>query len=538
MYIFYDTETSGLDKEFSQILQIALVFTDDDMNILSSKKVECRRSPWVVPSPGAMLITGFTPDQLKNNKLSHYEMMHEVDDWARAQYWPVIFSGFNNHGFDEEVLAHNLHQTLLDPGLTTAANAGNGQENTCCDVSVITRAVTMYMPGALTLETKNEFGYPSMSLMNVAQQNGVTLSSEDAHDAMNDIKATVGLAKVLKKLAPTIWDHMMTLSTPAGVDDFVRDHKIFTTGYLGYGKTRGAVVTAVTERAEDPAVVMFDLSYDPAPYLDMTVEQLKDVILTQNKRVKGPQPPKPFRMESKLRQPVLMPMQMSDAVIPAKFDEKQADARADAVRNHPSFAQNLARAAELAYAEEHPKPAYPQAEQQMGAIDPAVRSRLDKWMKDFNAAPDWPAAAAMLDGFYTEFEQDMKADPSLRRFVQFAGRIVFENAPGTLPPEKQQAMKQYIASHVLSSNPAAPQMTIAKAREELAKIEQERAEGKSKWQHVTDTQLRSLKLYYTAIEKEYAPYLNPGADQTPANDDSAPQVSNRANDRFRPGGGA
>ena len=74
MYIFYDTETTGLDKDFSQILQIALVFTDDKLNILSSKKIECRRSPWVVPTPGAMLTTGFVPDDLKNNPYSHFEM--------------------------------------------------------------------------------------------------------------------------------------------------------------------------------------------------------------------------------------------------------------------------------------------------------------------------------------------------------------------------------------------------------------------------------------------------------------------------------
>jgi NaMN:DMB phosphoribosyltransferase len=65
----------------------------------------------------------------------------------------------------------------------------------------------------------------------------------------------------------------------------------------------------------------------------------------------------------------------------------------------------------------------------------------------------------------------------------------------------------------LSPDVKAPYMTIAKARQELDEIERLRAAGK-KWQDVTDTQIRSLKLYYTAIEKEYADYapVSPAAN--------------------------
>src|SRR3989304_1097145 len=122
MFVFYDTETTGLDKDFTQILQIALAFTDDDLNILSSKKLECRTSPWVVPSPGALLTTRFAPDDLKNNKYSNYEMMQEVKAWICEQHWPLTFVGYNSIGYDEPVLAQNLYQNLLDQGLTSSKN--------------------------------------------------------------------------------------------------------------------------------------------------------------------------------------------------------------------------------------------------------------------------------------------------------------------------------------------------------------------------------------------------------------------------------
>src|SRR5690606_19080980 len=96
----------------------------------------------------------------------------------------------------------------------------------------------------------------------------------------------------------------------------------------------------------------------------------------------------------------------------------------------------------------------------------------------------------------------------------------------------------------------APYMTVAKARKELEQIERERTAGKPRWKDVTDTQIRSLKLYYTSMEKEYAPYYTQAA-QPPVNDNAtkgpdAPHGGNAppvdqghiarrsANDRFRP----
>jgi len=109
-------------------------------------------------------------------------------------------------------------------------------------------------------------------------------------------------------------------------------------------------------------------------------------------------------------------------------------------------------------------------------------------------------------------------------------------------------MKKHIASRLLNPDPKAPYMTIAKARKELEQIERERAAGKPRWKEVTDTQIRSLKLYYTAMEKEYAPYYTPatGAAPAPANDDKktppqhggnappAHDARRAAHDRFRP----
>lgn len=497
MFIFYDTETSGLDKDFSQILQIALVFTDDKLNILSSKKMECRRSPWILPSPGALLTTGFAPDDLKNNKYSHFEMMREIDTWVRSQHWPVIFSGYNTLGYDEPVLAQDLRANLLDPGLTVSGNKVNEGKNGRSDVMVVVKAMIAYMPGALKLDTINEFGSPSLSLMNVAAQNGVNLSFEDAHDAMNDIKATLGVAKVLQKAAPEVWDHMNSLSTADGVDEFLAGNKVFTHAQVAYGKARGFVMTSAVDG------VLFDISVDPLNYMNKTPEELKTIMSQKN--------PHPFRTIDKTAQPVLMPMSLSEPVIPAAYDEKLFAARADAVKGNAVFLKNLAEARDMM----RQPPAQlrlPELMGREGIQDSGLRDRVEAWKKDFVTAADWPARAALVDDFYKRFDVEFKKEEALRSIVNFAGRIIYENAPETLSPEKCGAMKRHIAMRFLNADPNVPYMTIPKARKELEKIEQERAAGRTHWKNVTDTQVRALKLYYTALEKEYAPFLGKAAD--------------------------
>ncbi|MDD9899646.1 MAG: exonuclease domain-containing protein [Alphaproteobacteria bacterium] len=518
MFVFYDTETSGLEKG-SQILQIALVFTDDDMNILSSKKLACRRSPWTVPTPGAMLITGFTPDDLKNAPLSNYEMMKEVDSWARAQHWPVTFVGYNSLGFDEERVSDNLRQCLLDPHLTTAKDAHNGQSNGRGDVAKLVKAAAIYAPGALTLKKKNDFGYPSMSLGNVAAQNGVHLSAEDAHDAMNDVKATIGVAQAVRHAAPRVWDEMMALSTVAGVDDFLQKNKLLTRSEMSSGRTRSVVQAPLWPVEQGGKHIMFNTAFDPAPYKKMTVDQLVKELTSKQWWEK-----RPFDVLDKASQPIMMPLDASEAVLPKDFDRNVREARAGELQQDATFMARLAQAAALAFPS---KPEMPQG----------MRDKLETWQHDFHNSASWQDDADKVRSFYEDFKTELQGPHAndVRQVVKYAGRQVFEHDPSTLPQEKQDAMKRYIAGRALTPDMTVPWATVPKARAELSKIEKERAEGSKKWADVTDTQIRALKLYYTAIEKDLSPYYTPPAQgqfNNVANDnraDDAPAMRNRKN---------
>ena len=104
-YIFYDTETTGKVTAFDQILQFAAIKTDAELNVLDTFDVRCRLLPYIVPSPGALLVTGATVADITTCPLSHFEMMRQVH--AKMHRWSeggAVFVGWNSMKFDETLL--------------------------------------------------------------------------------------------------------------------------------------------------------------------------------------------------------------------------------------------------------------------------------------------------------------------------------------------------------------------------------------------------------------------------------------------------
>src|SRR5207302_7421222 len=139
----YDTETTGTDRVFDQILQFAAVRTDDEFNELEHFNLRCRLLPHVVPSPSAMQVTGVAAAQLLNAELpTHYTMVRAIRE-KLLSWKPTLFIGYNSLDFDENLLRQALYQTLHPPYLT------NTDGNCRADALRIARASTLFAPNAL-----------------------------------------------------------------------------------------------------------------------------------------------------------------------------------------------------------------------------------------------------------------------------------------------------------------------------------------------------------------------------------------------------
>ena len=103
-YIFTDTETTGLDINFSQILQVGSLLTDENLVVEKEHSLFSKLLPWVVPSPEAFLVHKKI-ECLDDDSPTHYEMMCQLrEDWLN---WSInknpVFITYNGHRFDEEL---------------------------------------------------------------------------------------------------------------------------------------------------------------------------------------------------------------------------------------------------------------------------------------------------------------------------------------------------------------------------------------------------------------------------------------------------
>ena len=155
--VWYDTETTGTNAAFDQILQFAAIHTDDDLNEIGRFEVRSRLLPYVVPSPTALRVTGLTIDDLLNPAhLSHYEMVCQIRE-VLAGWRPSVFAGYNSIRFDEEFLRQAFYQCLHPPYLTNTDGSTRG------DVLALVQTAALLHPNALVVPLSDK-GRPVFKL--------------------------------------------------------------------------------------------------------------------------------------------------------------------------------------------------------------------------------------------------------------------------------------------------------------------------------------------------------------------------------------
>ena len=197
-FVFYDTETTGTNTTFDQILQFAAIKTDHGLRELERFEIQCRLLPHVVPSPSAMRVTGITVEQLTNASLpSHYQMVCAIN--AKLKEWsPAIFIGHNSLSFDEHLLRQALYKSLHPPYLT------NTNGNCRLDSLRIIQAAHHYVPGILSIPV-DEKGKQSFRLDRLAPANAFGQSS--FHDAMGDVESMIHMSRLVAERMESHWSN-------------------------------------------------------------------------------------------------------------------------------------------------------------------------------------------------------------------------------------------------------------------------------------------------------------------------------------------
>ena len=194
-YLFYDLETSGLNKAFDQVLRFASIRTDLRFRELDRQTVSVRLRPDVIYSPEAMLVNRISISDAKTG-ICEYEASRTIHSLLNEPGTTSV--GYNNLGFDDELLRFTFHRNLLPP-YTHQYDKG------CNRMDLLPIVVIFYLYRREVLTWPRDMDQPTIKLEHLSDVN--RLASGPAHDAMVDVEATVELARRLSR-EEEVWNYL------------------------------------------------------------------------------------------------------------------------------------------------------------------------------------------------------------------------------------------------------------------------------------------------------------------------------------------
>ena len=269
--IFYDTETTGIHKDFSQIIQCGSIFTDSNLIKKDQQNIGSAPLPWVIPQPKAML-TNKKINSFKSN-VSHYQMMKGIQqqwkEWCADN--PSIFVTYNGHAFDEELIRRQFWCNLLEPYIT------NTNQNGRLDLMLMIHNIASFFSEEISIPLFEDGPTISIKLEHLAKEHGIDVS--DAHDAISDCNFMIGLCETIKDRIPEVFDSFLNISIKEGVknllysDEFLALGEVFRRHSFKY-----PVVMCGADNSRPNDICFYDLSFDPDEILNLDFTEINKMV--------------------------------------------------------------------------------------------------------------------------------------------------------------------------------------------------------------------------------------------------------------------
>lgn len=416
-FVIYDLETTGLTKGFDQIVQVAAVYTDENLNIKEPYQARCRLMPHVIPSPEALYITGSRIEDLIDPGLpSHYEMIvqmrHVFESWC-----PALFLGFNSISFDEEFLRQAFYQSLFDAYLT------NTEKSARADVLSLCRMTAALRPDVL-VPGRDGGGAPIFKLAPLAEANGIEVPV--AHEAMADVMTTLALCRHIKEADPDIWSQFVRFGQKTSVEAFIKGEDAFVFSETIGNQCTPRVVTRIGQHTNQKIRhYCLDLCADFDALRSMSDEDLAGHCRSSDRpiiTIRSNTAPTLWAL-SDARPEHLEPFSHEDEVL-----KLVTELRAD-----QAFLQRLLKAAQAAEIEYPPSP-YVEEQLYSGSFAPPEDKER---MRRFHIA-DWVERAKLVEGFVDD------------RYRRLAQRLVYFERPDLLKPSARYAIEKEIGRRILT----------------------------------------------------------------------------------------
>lgn len=452
-FLWYDLETWGTDPRADRIAQFAAIRSNAALEIIEEPLTLWFRPPRdVLPSPEAAAITGLDPCALDVRGLC------EADAIAQAHAMmltPGTCSvGWNSLRFDDEFIRYTLYRNFHDPYQREWA-AGNSR----WDLLDFARLCHALRPEGIEWPLRED-GAPSFRLEHLAAANGIAHGR--AHDALSDVEATLGLARLFKARQPRLWDYHLTFRDKRVAAALLRPAGELllhvSSRYPALRACAGIVMPLMTHPSASNQVLVVELSDAPDAWLSLPADELAERLFTRSDLLGSERPRPPIKAVHLNRCPALVrPGHVRDVEWQRLgLDPQQAQRHAATVMQAGSALTEQLAAAFTRH--------YPPAEDVDAALydllplreDAAVRGQLHR------AGPD------RLAGFAARLR-----DP---RGEQLLFRYRARNWPQSLAPEEREIWRQHqrqrlggdALGHFNAALAALPAQTPAALREGLS----------------------------------------------------------------------
>lgn len=271
-FFWYDLETFGLNPCYDRIAQFAGQRTDLNLNPIGDPVVlYCRLSADYLPDPGACLVTGITPQEVKRKGLPESEFIQTINRLFSQAGTCVV--GFNSIHFDDEFIRNALYRNFLDP-------YEREWKNGCSrwDILDLVRACHDFRPQGINWPPAKENGNPVFKLTELTAANRIDQTG--AHDAMVDVNATIAVAKLIKEKQPRLFEHYLKLRQKTEVKNCLRlqdsPHPLLHT-CASFTNPHGctSMICAISPKVDqDNSIWCFDLAKDPSVLISASPESV------------------------------------------------------------------------------------------------------------------------------------------------------------------------------------------------------------------------------------------------------------------------
>ena len=291
-----------------------------------------------LPSPDALMVTGITPQKTVEEGYSEAQFARMLSEEIFTP--DTIAVGFNNIRFDDEFIRHLLWRNFHDPYEWSWKDGRSRWD--LLDVVRLTRALR---PEGINWPLDDK-GEPSNRLELITSANGI--AHENAHDALADVTALIAVTKLIKQKQPQLYDYLLKMRDKKVVQQMVNvdDKKPFVYASGRYDKEFAKTTVAFPlTTSRNGGVVVYDLRYDPTPFVGLDTNELAAKIFASWEERQAEDFVKlPVKELQYNRCPAVAPLgvlEQGDGWQKISLDLKTVQKHQNILLNHPDFAEKL-----------------------------------------------------------------------------------------------------------------------------------------------------------------------------------------------------